>query len=128
MIVLRLHLDQVEADELQPAQASDQSEGVPAAGSAYLGRPGAWRECGVNEVDVEAQEDRPWADPLPDLDQHVVHAALQEHLGRNQVQPQDLGATPIIGPVAAAADPDLHGACWIDQAFLDRAATPRPMR
>ena len=36
-------------------------------------------------------------------------------------------AVPVLGPIQRTSDAELHRPCGIDQAFLDRSATPRAM-
>src|ERR1700736_1128089 len=99
MVILRLHLDQVEADERDTAQPADQPQGIPAGRSADFGGPGARGEAGIDEIDVEREEDRAASDALPNLRQHIVDTALQQLLSWNQVKSERPRRTPILGSI-----------------------------
>src|SRR5438128_2447568 len=124
-VVLRLHLDQVEPDELDPAQSPDQSQSIPAARSADFGRPGPWGEARIDEIDVEGKKDRTVANAPADFGQHVIYAARQKLLGRDEMKAECPGATPVLGSVQRTADPELDCALRIDQPFFDGTLAPR---
>src|ERR1700682_1288982 len=127
MVVLRLHFDQVETDELDAAKPANQPQRITAARSPDFRRPGARGKAWVDEIDVEREEDRAASDALVNLRQHRVDAALQQLLGGNELQPQRPRAAAGLGTVERAADPQLHRPPRIDQAFLDRALAPGAM-
>src|ERR1700682_3078152 len=86
MVVLRLHFDQVETDELDAAKPADQPQRITAARTPDFRRPGARGKAWVDEIDVEREEDRAASDALVNLRTHRVDAALQQLLGGNQVE------------------------------------------
>src|ERR1700694_3058768 len=107
MVVLRLNLDQVEADQIEAAQSTHQPTRIAAARSADFGsaRPGC--EAGVDEIDVEREKDRTFAGPLEPLRQDVVNASLQKRLGRNQMEAERTSTASIFGPVQGPPDAEL---------------------
>src|SRR6266550_2361471 len=124
MVILRLHLDQVEADELDVAQSANQPQGVAAARSPDFRRPGARGKAWIHEIDVERQKHGARTDPLAHFRKDIVDAALEELLGRNQMKPERPRSAAVLGTVERATDSELHGSLRLDQAFLDGAFTP----
>src|SRR5205807_951980 len=126
-VVLRLHLDQVEGDEVDSVQTANQPQRIPAGRSADFRRPGPRGEAGVDEIDVEGKEDRTVADSPANFGQHVVDATRQQLLGWNQVEPERPRAAAVLRSVQRSTDPELDSAFGIDQPFLDRSLAPGAM-
>src|SRR6266480_6958305 len=82
MVVLGLNLNQVKADQVEASQPAHQPERIAAGWSPDLGRPRSRREARIDEIDVEAQEDRTLAESLDDFGHHVIDSALQQCFGR----------------------------------------------
>jgi hypothetical protein len=61
-VVLRRHLDEVAADDVDAREAAQDRLGLARGQAADLGRAGARREGRVERVDVEGEVDRPVAD------------------------------------------------------------------
>src|SRR5260370_25377716 len=127
MVVLWLHFDQVEADEVDAAKPANNRQGIAADRSPDLWRSGARSKARVDEIDVETGEDRAASDALVNSREHGIDAALQQYLGRNQVKPERPCPAAVLGTVQRSADPELHRAPCVDQPFLDRALTPGAM-
>src|SRR2546423_2482509 len=126
-VVLRLHLDQVEADELDSAEAAHQPQRIAAARSADFRRPGPWGESRVDEIDVEGKKHGTVADPPADFGQHIIDATRQQLLGWNQMKPERPRTAAVLRSVQRTTDPELDGAFRIDQPFLDRTLAPGAM-
>src|SRR5690606_17958021 len=69
-VVSRQHLDEVHAHEVDPHQSTHQLLCLATGEATDLRCPGAGSEAGIDEVDVERQEDRAGPDPPPDRFQH----------------------------------------------------------
>src|SRR6185436_16407646 len=67
VVVRRRDLDDVGADEVQPAEGAQDVEQLAAGEAAGLGRAGARGVSRVKDVDVERDVRRPVADTPPDL-------------------------------------------------------------
>src|SRR5207248_8678249 len=76
-VVLRLHLDEIEADQLDALQSANQAQGVAAARAADLRRARPGGEARVHEVDVKGEEDRAGPDSPVDVGYDLLDAAIQ---------------------------------------------------
>ena len=63
-VVGRSDLDDIRADELEPAQGAQESDGLGRREARHLGRSRARRKRGIEEVDIEREEDGAIADAL----------------------------------------------------------------
>ena len=77
MVVLGLNLDHVEADQVETPQPAHQPERIAAARSPDFGRASPRREARVDEIDIEREKDRTFADALDHLRQHVGNASRE---------------------------------------------------
>src|SRR5712692_8373036 len=124
MVVLRLNLDEIEADEIQIPEPAHEPQRIAATRPPDFWRAGARGEAGVDEVDVETDKDRTGPDPREHLRQDLVNTTFEERLRRDQMQAERTSAAPILGTVERTSDAALHRPRRIDQTFFDRAAAP----
>src|SRR5581483_10524172 len=107
------------------AQRADERERFAGRESACLRRPGARREGGVEEVDVEGDEHRPLADRLAYELAVGGGAELAELVRRQDGEAEVARDGDVLRAVERAAHSRLHRRTRLDQPFFDRALEGR---
>ena len=87
-VVGRDDLDDVEPDEVDAGQPADDRQHVPRRRPAGLGRAGSGRVGRVDDVDVEADERGPVADPVADRRGDGGRPEPEDVLGREVLEPE----------------------------------------
>jgi hypothetical protein len=125
-VIGRDDLDHVEADEVDPGQATNDRQRIVGGGSARFGRAGAGCEGRIDDVDVEADERPAIPYPLDDLRGGFGRTDAKDVFGRQVLEPEFASeARPVLRRIDGAAQPYLDLMGDVDQALLDRAAHPR---
>ena len=119
-------LDHVGADEPQPAQRPEQRDRLGGREACHLRRSGAWRERGVEKVDVEGEE-RPAARrpaPAPAPRTPRAPSARSSSLGTT-VKPSARASSRSVAREQRPAHSRLDGGGRLDQPLLGRALERR---
>src|SRR5580704_1276949 len=121
-VILRGDLDEIGTDEIRALEAAQDRHRLSRRKPSHLGRAGAWRESGVEAVDVEGEIG--W--PLPDdglgpLDDRLDSERI-DLLGMDDRHARIIGELPQI--FGRAPNADLDGSARVERA-VEHGATER---
>ena len=126
-VVRRAHLDDVVAREAQTAKRAQEAERLTSRQAAGLRGAGARRERGVEHVDVEGEEERSIADPLPHARRVLLGTECDELVARDDLEAEVGRHGDVLGAIERAAHAGEERASRIDQALFHRSAEGGPV-